>query len=145
MNFRELLPLATTLLGRPTEAAWRTAISRTYYAAFHVGCRLFRDLGFTVPRSDRAHSYLWLRLSNCSHSPTQYAAVKLQQLREARNRADYDDRFQITQAQAQRYVQDAEDIIRELDVAALEPTRTQITDAMKIYEQQVLKDVTWKP
>jgi hypothetical protein len=27
----------------------------------------------------------------------------------------------------------------------VEPTRTQITDAMKIYERDVLQDITWHP
>jgi hypothetical protein len=31
------------------------------------------------------------------------------------------------------------------EAAAVEPIRTQITDAMKIYERDVLKDVTWHP
>jgi hypothetical protein len=31
------------------------------------------------------------------------------------------------------------------DAARLEPIRTQITDAMKIYERDVLKTVTWHP
>jgi hypothetical protein len=42
-------------------------------------------------------------------------------------------------------VQRGEDIIRALDAAASEPTRTQIRDAMKIYERDVLHDVTWHP
>ena len=30
-----------------------------------------------------------------------------------------------------------------LDAARLDPVRTQITDTMKVYERDVLKDVTW--
>ena len=42
-------------------------------------------------------------------------------------------------------LQTAEEIIRVLDAAAQDPPRTQIMDAMKIYERDVLKDVTWHP
>jgi hypothetical protein len=38
----------------------------------------------------------------------------------------------------------AEHIIQTLD-ALVEPTLTQITDAMKIYERDVLQNVTWHP
>lgn len=36
-------------------------------------------------------------------------------------------------------------ISRILDAAWSEPTRTSITDTMKVYERDVLKDVTWHP
>ncbi len=36
-------------------------------------------------------------------------------------------------------------IIQVFDSAATEPTRTTITNAMKIYERDVLHDVTWHP
>jgi hypothetical protein len=37
----------------------------------------------------------------------------------------------------------SDQVIQALDAALLEPTRTQITDTMKLYERDVLKDVTW--
>lgn len=36
-------------------------------------------------------------------------------------------------------------VIQVIETAAHEPTRTQITDAMKTYERDVLHDVTWHP
>jgi hypothetical protein len=35
MNWRDFLPLAARLAGGTTEADWRSAVSRAYYAAFH--------------------------------------------------------------------------------------------------------------
>src|SRR5262249_45562525 len=90
MNERDFLTLAATLAGGPTEAEWRTAVGRAYYAAFHVARRLLEDLGFTVPRADRAHGYLGLRLQNCGDLPAQQAGADLDGLRRLRNRADYD-------------------------------------------------------
>lgn len=61
------------------------------------------------------------------------------------NLADYDLQPPIAQVRAQRAVQTAEQVLQVLDGAALEPTRTQITDAMKAYERDVLQNVTWQP
>jgi len=145
MNFRDYLTLAGTLAGGTTEAEWRSASSRAYYAAFHVGRVLLLDLRFRVPQADRAHGYLWLRLSNAGHTDTMKAGRRLGQLRRERNWADYDAHRTITRATAIQNVQEAEKIIQALDAAAIEPIRTQITDTMKIYERDVLKDVTWRP
>jgi uncharacterized protein (UPF0332 family) len=145
MNFRDHLTLARALAGGATEAEWRSASSRAYYAAFHVARLLLLGLGFRVPQADRAHGYLWLRLSNAGHADTMTAGRDLGQLRRERNWADYDDHRTITQIDAIQSVQEAEDIIQALDTAAIEPIRTEITDAMKIYERDVLKDVTWHP
>ena len=67
MNFRDFLPLAETLAQSDGEAAWRTSVSRAYYTAFHVACNFMTSLGFAVPKTDRAHGYLWLRLDNAGH------------------------------------------------------------------------------
>jgi len=53
MSGRDFLPLAQRLAAGPTEAEWRTAVSRAYYAAFHVARLLMTDLGFAVPRDER--------------------------------------------------------------------------------------------
>lgn len=145
MNFRDFLTLANSLASGATEAEWRSAVSRAYYAAFHVACRLLSDLGFTVPRAERAHAYVWLRLTNSSHANVRNAGLDLNHLRQQRNRADYDSYRSMSRATAAKEVQSAADVIRVLDAAALDPTRTQITDAMKTYERDVLKEVTWHP
>src|SRR5438445_3393042 len=90
MNGRDFLTLASKLLAETTEAAWRSAVSRAYYAAFHEARQLLRDLGFVVPRADQAHAYLWLRLSNCGDPQVRLAGSDLNRLRRERNRADYD-------------------------------------------------------
>jgi uncharacterized protein (UPF0332 family) len=145
MNWRDLLPLAARLAAGTAEADWRSAVSRVYYAAFHIARRLLADLNFTVPRADRAHQYLVFRLSNCGDSTTEQAGRDLETLRRLRNRADYDDAPAVTQAQAAAAVRLAEGIIRALDAVRLEPTRTQVRDAMVAYERDVLQDVTWHP
>ncbi|MGH7171729.1 MAG: HEPN domain-containing protein [Gemmataceae bacterium] len=145
MDFRDFLNLANTLVNGAREGEWRTAISRAYYAAFHVARELLVDLNFRVPHADRAHGYLWLRLANAGHVDVQEAGNRLNALRRERNRADYDAHVSVNQSITRNHVQRAEEIIQALDAAAIEPVRTQITDAMKIYERDVLRDVTWHP
>jgi uncharacterized protein (UPF0332 family) len=142
---RDFLTLADTWIKGATEAEWRSAVSRAYYAAFHEARQLLRALGFQVPRADQAHAYLWLRLSNCGDPQVQVAGAELNRLRRERNRADYDVDQTLSQSDALLYVQAARRITQALSIATTEPTRTQITDAMKVYERDVLQVVTWQP
>src|SRR5438876_3717736 len=100
MDFREYLSLAFTLANGGTEAEWRSATSRAYYAAFHVARELLSDLGFIVPRGDRAHAYLWLGLGNSGEAPVITAGKNLNDLRGERNRADYDAHRSLSQVDA---------------------------------------------
>jgi uncharacterized protein (UPF0332 family) len=145
MNERDFLTLAQALAAQTTEAAWRSAVSRAYYAAFHVARRLLEDLGFTVPSDEKAHAYLWLRLSNSGDPQTLRAGSDLRDLRRYRNEADYHLWRFVPQSLAVHRLHIAERIIQWLDAARVQPTRTQITDAMKVYERDVLKNVTWHP
>lgn len=128
-----------------TEADWRTAVSRAYYAAFHVARRILADLKFTVPRADRAHQYLVFRLSNSGEAAVEQAGSDLDTLRRLRNRADYDEMPALTQSQAAAAVQLAKGIIQALDAARQEPARTRIRDTMIVYERDLLRDVTVQP
>jgi len=145
MDFRSFLPLAKTLANGATEAEWRSAVSRAYYAAFHVARQLLASLGCRVPRVDRAHPYLWLRLSNAGDTAVMQAGRRLGDLRSDRNWADYDEHVAFPQATALDDVDRAELIINALDAAAVEPVRSQIIAAMRDYERDVLQDVTWQP
>jgi uncharacterized protein (UPF0332 family) len=143
MNSRDFLTLAQTLLADRFEAAWRSAVSRAYYAAFHVARELLEDLRFTVPRGEQAHGYLWLRLSNCGDRQLEKTGASLNTLRQDRNGADYDLHRPLTQANAARSVRAAEQLILLL-TGTTGPIRTQITDTMKVYERDVLRVVTWE-
>jgi uncharacterized protein (UPF0332 family) len=145
MDFRDYLVLAIRLRDGTTEADWRSASSRAYYAAFHVARRFLLSLGFDVPRADRAHAYLWMRLSNAGRPDVELAGNRLNHLRGERNTADYAEQLRFGQPLAARHVLMAQEIIQTLDAAAIEPVRTQVTDAMKVYERGVLHDVTWHP
>jgi uncharacterized protein (UPF0332 family) len=146
MNGRDFLPLARSLSNQGTEPARRSAVSRAYYAAFHVARDWLESLGFVVPSADTCHKYLCLRLQNCGDPAVLRAGAKLDALRSVRNRADYDMAFPIPAGTAARFVQSAQDIIRALDAAAADPARRlAITDTMKVYERDTLQEVTWRP
>lgn len=144
MTGADFLPLANQLATSSSEPAWRTAIGRAYYAAFHVARQVLEDLGFRVPQADRAPAYLSMRLNNCGNAPLQQAASDLHSLRSLRNQADYDLHRPIRQTVALAQAQIAQQIIQTLAIAGQEPTRTQITDAIRVYERDVLGDVTWQ-
>lgn len=141
----DFLVLAEKWVQAPTEAEWRSAVSRAYYGVFHQARNLIRDLGFVVPRGDQAHAYLWLRLSNSLHAQLQLAGSELNSLRRERNRADYDLDRTLGHDDARLQVQAARQISRILEVAATETARTQVRDAIRIYERDVLKQQTWQP
>ncbi len=144
MNERDFLRVAAALAGGLTEAEWRTAVGRAYYAAFHVARRLLEDLSFRVPRADRAHSYLSFRLQNCGDPQVVKAGIDLQKLRQHRNQVDYDLRLSISQSMARQDHVAAEQIIRVLDAARTGTARAAIVNAIRVYERNVLRDVTWQ-
>jgi uncharacterized protein (UPF0332 family) len=144
MTGHDFLSLASQLAAGSTEADWRTAAGRVYYAAFHVARQMLEGLKFRVPRAEQAHRHLWLRLSNCGDPQVQQTGADLNELRRYRNRADYELNHFFRQAEAYSQVRAAEQVIQVLD--NLSPAvRTQITDVMKVYERDVLRDVTWQP
>ena len=68
MNPRAFLEVADELATGIHEGFWRSAVSRAYYGAFHAARQLLVTCGFEVPRVDRAHAYLSMRLSNSQNA-----------------------------------------------------------------------------
>ena len=96
------------------EAFYRIAISRAYYAAFCTMRNFLRDKGELLP-SDKGdvHNEIidWLRKSNDSERKTM--GNRLNQLRAARNSADYEDVFYgIPKTVAEQTIQSAKRIIK---------------------------------
>lgn len=140
----EYFRLAEKLVVGTTEAEWRSAVSRAYYAVFHVARKLLVSCGFNVKRGEQAHAYLWLRLANCGNPDLQTAANRLTNLRGDRNRADYEFQQTFGQSKAHAAVLRTGEIIRVLNTTDSTPVRAMITDAMRVYERDVLKEVTWR-
>jgi uncharacterized protein (UPF0332 family) len=146
MNPRDFLDVAGELAAESTEAHWRSAISRAYYAAFHIARGLLRRCGFAVPFAGPAHEYLPRRLMNGGHPDVSRAGDLLTDLRQRRNRADYDLGRPVDEQAAVDAVLDADDVIRTLEaVPTVRVVQAAITQAMRDYERNVLGEVTWQP
>lgn len=146
MNPRDFLELADEEATGSREVDWRSAAVGAYFAAFHVARKLLRQCGFAVPQSEGAHLYLWLRLFNSGQLDIQVAGGKLRDLRKYRNLAHYEIDSFFSQVRSLEAVQLADEIIKVLEAAAGMPlVRTQLTDAMRVYERDVLRQVTWHP
>ncbi len=144
MDPQTFLSLADEWVQGPTEAHWRSAVSRAYYATFHVARLLLEDLGFEVERGDRAHAYLTHRLCQCGHLEIGAAGTTLIDLRRSRNEADYGLKTPFSHRRAIQDIHTAHETIAALQQGFAEPNRTTITEAMRQYERDVLKSVTWR-
>ncbi len=146
MDFREFLVVAEMLAEGTTEAEWRTTVSRAYYAAFHVACECLVALGFRVPtHTEQSHTFAWRRWSNTGEWRIDDAGRSLNALRSDRNQADYDKHATVIASQADDAVVAARAVIETLDQLIRDkPLRTHIAEAIKKYERDVLKEVTWR-
>jgi len=139
MDPREFQTLASTLVNGKTPAEIRTAISRAYYATHNVGVEFLSALGFIIPQNASGHAGVWDRLSNSGDKEIMYVGSKLQTLHGMRLRADYrlDKKEVENQKTAQGVVQDAKKMIDTLDINFSEQKKTEITKAIKDWEEKV--------
>ncbi len=143
MTPRDFFALAEELIEGDTEAHWRSAVSRGYYAAFHVARLLLGRCGFRVPESERSHKYVSDRLSNSGDPAVNRAGLDLDGLRDERNRADYDLRRRLSRRDADDVVEAARPIIEALEAAEADAAvLSAIAQAMREYERG-RGDVTW--
>lgn len=139
----DLLRFAEKLCLGQSETEWRCAISRAYYAAFHLAKDFLRALGFDAPRTETAHAFLWRRLQGCGHAELRLIGSDLNQLRGQRNRADYDLADQVTRRTAMSAFEIATNIFGVIE--SLDPDeRAEIVEVIKSYERDVLREVTWR-
>jgi uncharacterized protein (UPF0332 family) len=144
MDPEEFLVLAGEWCVGSRQGEWRSSASRAYYSVFHRARNLLRQVGFAVPDSDRAHSYMWRRLQNSGHPDVQEAGRGLQELRRLRNGADY----HLDQAFAQDAgidgVYQSEGIAQLLIEVGGEPAvLARVVAAIRDYERAV-GDETWQ-
>ncbi|MBI3273102.1 MAG: hypothetical protein HYZ53_29200 [Planctomycetes bacterium] len=92
MNPRDLHRLASLLCSQAHAgpAASRTAISRCYYAAFHVAAEFLRGRKMPVPRNAGGHREALLRLMSLPEPDIRLAAALIGDLQTKRIEADYD-------------------------------------------------------
>ena len=122
MSFRwnDFLELATQLSvrlpdDRLTEARFRSAISRAYYAAF-CSCRqvLQQQSGTAFLHTENIHAMVRLQLKQSTDPDHQRMGALLHRLRRLRNQADYDEHVVPLESQVWESLTIARDILAQL-------------------------------
>jgi len=85
MDPRDFLDLAKKLSGGSTAAEYRTAISRAYYATYHVGAAFLKDIGCPISAGPQAHGEVRNDLSNCGDAELAGVGSQLADLHKKRN------------------------------------------------------------
>ena len=138
MNALEFLSLAGKLVAAPTpsEAACSTAVSRSYYACFHLAKEYLVELGF---RLNRDHAVPQRLLMSAGVSAALRTGQNLSYLQSERVRADYelDSRRAVDQAIARHCVEVAHDLLTLLSECRLEQVRDAIKAGIEDYQRRM--------
>lgn len=90
MEAGDFLALALELQKKSSsEAALRTSISRAYYAIFNQVVHYLRAGQISLPKTHEAHKKAFQYLAGCGMPEAETLADTLDELRDARNDADY--------------------------------------------------------
>jgi uncharacterized protein (UPF0332 family) len=100
MQGEDFLFPAEQLLKMPSEAAYRSAVSRAYYAVFHCGAEFLSGLGIQASRGPQTHGQLQARVNNCGVTEFQQLYRIIYRLYDNRLLADYDLKSKEFQSQA---------------------------------------------
>ena len=111
MRWNEFLDTSNRLVAAATEGDWRSAISRAYYAVYHYFREWLLAKGVDIGNGPQAHHNLYAGLLNCGVTTAMPVARQIDDLRSARNLADYDIGKPVTQATATAFVRQADAVI----------------------------------
>ena len=125
MDGRSFLGVARELAIGTTEAHWRTAAGRAYYALMLAGRDCLQRWGFSPPARDRLHAFVGLRFSFAADADLKQIGVALDYLSQLRNRADYEPHSPsfTSNLRAQRAITDASRALSILDAVDGDPAR----------------------
>lgn len=112
----DFLDLAAELGTRTgDEAAERTAIGRSYYAAFCTARQVLRSRGERLPGGGRAHVAVWGRFSATPDVVHRRIADRGRRLRRRRGRADYEDTYPDLTVETEDSIDLARRLLADLD------------------------------
>lgn len=133
-KFLELAKLLAT--GNPREAYLRTATSRAYYAAHHVGAQAMSSMGFQVIAAGRRHSDVPRMLQNSGDSTLVSAGSQLANLYTSRLKADYEltDVKTENQVSVRAHVRQAEKIVEAIQQSCSGTNKQNIIQAIKAWK-----------
>lgn len=137
MNPRDFLDLARLLAtGTPKPANLRTATSRAYYSAHHVGAETLSGMGFTIGTGPGGHGDVWNRLQNSGDTDLTAAGSQLADLHSNRIKADY--RLKKGEAEnpanVRGHIEQARKVVETIEQSCSGPKRPAILKAIKDWE-----------
>jgi uncharacterized protein (UPF0332 family) len=100
MQGEDFLFPAEQLLKMPSEAAYRTAVHRAYYAVYHSSTEFLSGLGLKTSSGPQTHGQLQARVNNCGVAEFQQLYRIIHKLYDIRLLADYDLKSNEFQSQA---------------------------------------------
>src|SRR5438067_13324693 len=115
MQGREFLAVAKEVARGMTEAHWRTAAGRAYYALLLEVRDAMTAWGISRPSPSQIHQLVRRRLFASTDPDAKRIAIALEEWRDSRNRADYETRVPhefISAAGGHRRVQWATDALQ---------------------------------
>ena len=135
MEGKAFLRIAKKLVLMRDEPALRSAVSRSYYAAYNCSNQLFGELGFHFGKDSSAHDKVYAYLNNSAIKEMVVVADDLRYLRKRRNSADYDMKSKEYQnhIDCQLDVARAQAVILQIEKYAKEPLRTQLKNGLRAY------------
>lgn len=133
MLWNEFLDCARRYALSQTEGDWRSAVSRAYYAIFHLFREWFRSHGLKLGNGAQAHSNLYFGLANSGIVGMQQLAQKIDDLRKDRTGADYDLWRSLSAADAHFGVGTADTITADFQLILQTVPPRQIVDSVKNY------------
>jgi len=113
MRWDEFLNTADRLALGSTEGDWRSAVSRAYYGLFHYLREVLLAGGLNLGASGACHFNLYAGLMNCGIVAAARLAPRLDRLREARVKADYNLNRLVSRSIAQQEVQEARSLVAD--------------------------------
>jgi hypothetical protein len=123
---RAFLDVAQRLSQERTEADWRSAAGRAYYALLLEGKATLRRWGFLPPPRDQLHRFVRLCIVYAADSDLKKIGLVMEDLAKLRNQADYEPERPgafASPANARRAVQAAQRAIDLLDQIEGDPKR----------------------
>ena len=139
MNPRDFQLIAMELLRGNRAVDFRTAIGRSYYAAYNVAVEILKGMDFTISEGPQGHGEVRNRLHNSGDQDVEAMASELAELRGKRIDADY--RLQRRAVEngktAQTLVTQADKMIQIMDRCCSGPNREKIIKAIKAYEAKI--------
>ncbi len=117
-NWANYLKLADNLLEQDNEAAFRSAVSRAYYAAYNRARQKLIEEGLTYradPSEPSKHKAVWDDYRNTADNTRRKVGNDGDRLRRSRAEADYNASTSVTQTHARIRVNNAKELYTSIE------------------------------